>query len=620
LAAVVLTFVLAATHSVLSVAAAGNLEERRKVAPAYEQLKRRAHSNQKVRVIARVDLDAGQRRNVAAINKAKNKLREVMARRSIPVLKQAKKLPLMIFELSEAELDELIDSGLVAQVVEDKLNKPLLGQSIPHIGGDLAHNFGLTGLGAAVAILDTGVDTDHPVFTGRIVEQACFSTKSAINGSSSLCPNNRNTQYGIGAAEACESTVDSGCYHGTHVSAIAAGQHVTYSGVAPAADIIAIQVFSRFSSELVCGTGITSCIRSYDSDMIDGLEYVESLTATYSIASVNISIGGGEYTGYCDAEPHKMAIDDLLASGVATVIASGNDGFNNAVNSPACISTAITVGATQDNNDTIKGWSNSATMVDLLAPGAWIYAAVPGGGYASKAGTSMAAPHVAGAIALLKAHDNTFSVSTMASLLATNAVSVLDAGNGLTFPRIDLASVATVLAGPTELPQLSITAPVNDAVIAIDEGPVNLVATASDSQDGDLSTSVQWVSDVDGAISSPILLTVGPHVLTASVNDSVGFSASDHIAVTVVNKPVTTIISPLNGSVFLESENVSLQASAVDVEDGDISSTTQWSSSLDGVLGVGANLSVSLSSGIHTITATVVDGEGYSPTADAVIV
>jgi subtilisin family serine protease len=229
------------------------------------------------------------------------------------------------------------------------------------------------------------------------------------------------------------------------VAGIVAGKGSSFSGVAKEAQIIAIQVF----------TNISGSIRAYDSDVQKGLERVYALRSTYSIASVNMSLGGGKYTSYCNSDSRKAIIDNLLSVGIATVIASGNDGYTNGVSSPGCIETAITVGATSDGGygaaDTVTSYSNSASMVDLLAPGSLINSSVisSASAYANKHGTSMATPHVAGAFALLKSSKNNMTVQEGLNALLLSGVSVTDSKNGITKKRINVHGAVSSLGSGT---------------------------------------------------------------------------------------------------------------------------------------------------------------------------
>ena len=128
---------------------------------------------------------------------------------------------------------------------------------------------------------------------------------------------------------------------------------------------------------------------------------------------------------------------------VITVISSGNSGQKNGVGFPGCVSTAFTVGATSDVADTVAAFSQSAAMIDVLAPGVDItaeYPTIPGDPndyYITASGTSMAAPHVAGAIATLRAADPDATIAEIESALVATGVPVTDT-NTITRPRIDL--------------------------------------------------------------------------------------------------------------------------------------------------------------------------------------
>lgn len=182
-----------------------------------------------------------------------------------------------------------------------------------------------------------------------------------------------------------------GCRHGTHVAGIAAGRGSAFSGVARDAGIVSVQVFSRFP-RLRGPCSLDECARAYESDVIRALDHVRTIAAARHVAAVNVSLGSGYYTAPCDTDSAKVAIDELLAIGVPTVVASGNDYAADAVAWPACISTAVTVGASTDTAEKVANFTDMSSVVDLLAPGSVITSSVPGGGFAAMEGTSMAAP------------------------------------------------------------------------------------------------------------------------------------------------------------------------------------------------------------------------------------
>ena len=141
---------------------------------------------------------------------------------------------------------------------------------------------------------------------------------------------------------------------------------------------------------------------SFTSDQVAGLEKVLELKDEgVPLVAANLSLGEGLYSAACDDDLRKKVIDSLRAAGVATVIAAGNNGYGVAVAAPACVSSAITVGATTDQ-DGVAAFSNRGALLDLFAPGVSIVSSVPGGKWADMSGTSMAAPHVTGALAVLR--------------------------------------------------------------------------------------------------------------------------------------------------------------------------------------------------------------------------
>lgn len=346
--------------------------------------------------------------------------------------KRFETLPYVVIDADSPLLAHILTQATdVLSIQEDVLLQPSLAQSVPLIGADKAWTAGATGTGQTVAVLDTGVDSTHPFLSGKVVAEACYSTSSW--SSKSLCPNGTSSQTGAGAAKPCAS----GCEHGTHVAGIAAGSGSSFSGVAKNSKIMAVQVFSSLNS------GGKS---AYTSDIIKGLEYVYNQRANYSIAAVNMSLGGGAYTSNCDTDSMKRPIDNLRAVGIATIVASGNESKTNSISSPACISTAISVGATT-KSDVVASYSNSASMLTLLAPGSAISSSVPGGGYSSFNGTSMATPHVAGAWAVLRSHKPTATIAEITDALKSTGKLVTDSRNGIVKPRIQVDAALNKISG-----------------------------------------------------------------------------------------------------------------------------------------------------------------------------
>lgn len=293
---------------------------------------------------------------------------------------------LMAVDATPAQVHALARMPDVVRIHADREEKAQLASSVPAIAGPWFHANRGKGAGTTVAVLDTPVRYDNGHFGTCSTPGAPGCAVVATASFSSQSPEQ---------VIAFEDANDKGS-HGTNVAAIV-------HGAAPDADLVGLNVFYWSESE--------EGLRTTISAQIDALAWVASHAATYDIVAINMSIGGTpEGPATCNTisrfEPIRSLWED---HGILTVISSGNDGEPNAVASPGCISMAVTVGAHFDTElDDYNGscqqtspvereigcFSNLSGMVDILAPGVFIDA----GGY-RKSGTSMAAPHVAGAVA-----------------------------------------------------------------------------------------------------------------------------------------------------------------------------------------------------------------------------
>ncbi|MCA3556105.1 S8 family serine peptidase [Aestuariivirga sp.] len=383
---------------------------------------------------------AAQRRDIASSGASVLRRFAATVARDPDAVKSYSAIPFLAMQVTADELQRLASDPDVVSIAEDGANSPQLAQSGPLVRAPEAWDMGYTGKGQTVAVLDTGVDSKHPFLKGKVVAEACFTWSSCQGGASIV--------KGPGAALPCDGM--SACGHGTQVGGIAAGRNgsskgVTFSGIAKDANLIAIQVFSRLGRLYI----------AWDSDILLAADYVYRLRNTYRIAAINISLGRGAFSGTCDKEsPATTSMYATLNSaGIAVIASSGNDGRTNSISFPACISTVVSVGAVSDSNwglcqgkttaaDKVTCYSNVSSRLSLFAPGSAIISSVPGGRYALLHGTSMAAPHAAGAWAILKSAAPHASVADVLDALRISGKPVTDdrSPSGYTVPRIDIAA------------------------------------------------------------------------------------------------------------------------------------------------------------------------------------
>jgi subtilisin family serine protease len=348
-------------------------------------------------------------------------------------------VPFIAMEVTPAELDRLGADPDVISITPDLVLTTKLMESATLVRAPEAWAAGYTGLGQTIAVIDTGVDRFHPFLSGKVMSEACYTDGA--------CPGGGSSSTASGSGRPCSA---SDCDHGTHVAGIAAGRLPGgLSGIAPDAKIIAIQVFTPVSA-------VESLANL--SDVLKGLERVYALRDSYNISAANMSLGTvATYSSKCDRTFPAMAamIEQLEAAGIATVVSSGNEGVSNGISLPACFSKAVSVGSVSDRNwgtcysaagtpastatDKVACYSNASSMLSLLAPGSYITSSIPYGSYEGKHGTSMAAPHVAGAFALLRERATGASVKTLLDALRSTGKKVTDYRNSrITTPRIDV--------------------------------------------------------------------------------------------------------------------------------------------------------------------------------------
>lgn len=366
-------------------------------------------------------------------------------------------LPYVAVDVTGAQLDALSKSSRVVRIYEDKKMVTFLPEStaLSIVDAATTRAMGYEGQGQTVAILDGGVAKNHTfIGASRVVAEACYSTSG--------CP---VPATGPGTGEPEPGTV---VHHGMHVAGIAAGSNtLTFSGVAPQADIISVRVVDK--------NGGATSIPAFLSDLAAGLNFVYGERNNFDIAAVNLSLGvpGIQYTTSCDSVDTAVvdAINLLDGAGIAVIAASGNDSSTTGISFPACASSVISVGSTGDGSgsiascragvtlpatsvDQVSPFSNSSTILDLLAPGANINSSHGlSSGTCNLRGTSMAAPHVTGAFAVLKsAVPYATKQDVLDALIATGKPVTDTKAPSITKPRIDVYEALLHLQANTSRP------------------------------------------------------------------------------------------------------------------------------------------------------------------------
>ncbi|MBI2141005.1 tandem-95 repeat protein [Candidatus Woesearchaeota archaeon] len=302
---------------------------------------------------------------------------------------------LIVAKVKASELEKITENKKVEMISANREVQAVLSESVPQIEADAFWNAGFKGKGVRVAILDTGIDSSHPMLAGKVIAEKAFTGEdhtTDLNG------------------------------HGTHVAGTVAGTKAaggSYDGVAPDALLMNGKVLSDD------GWGSTAGIVAGINWAVDPDGNPETDDGAKVIS---MSLGGTYNNPY---DPMSMAIKEALEAGVLVIVASGNCGAcglcggYKGVTTPGTSPWAFTVGAVDKSNE-VACFSGGGVIdevgvkPDITAPGVGIKSSVPGG-YSAYQGTSMATPHVSGAAALLLQKNPALSPEQIRSILENTA-------------------------------------------------------------------------------------------------------------------------------------------------------------------------------------------------------
>ncbi|WP_462418248.1 cell wall-binding repeat-containing protein [Kytococcus sp. Marseille-QA3725] len=326
-------------------------------------------------------------------------------------------------KLTPAQAEQLKADPTIAAVGKNGQKKLLEQQDSPQSWGldridqtdlplDDTFTYQATGEGTTAYVIDSGINREHQDFTGRVGE-------------------------GFTPQDDGQGTTDCGG-HGTHVAGTVTG---TESGVAKGAKIEPLKVF-------YCdGSG------GWDEDILGSMDWVLQNASGPSV--INMSLGGPSVPEV-DAL-YDTSIGRLKDAGIVTVVAAGNDAEDACNHSPANSPEAITVGATNED-DSFADYSNYGSCVDVLAPGSGIVSAdaFTNDGFVPMDGTSMAAPHVAGAVSLFLEKNPDATVEEVTEAITSTATQDKITGNLNGSPNL-LLNTTELLGGEEPDPDRSLT-------------------------------------------------------------------------------------------------------------------------------------------------------------------
>lgn len=349
--------------------------------------------------------------------------------------------------VNENELAALRRDPSKKVFVDEASYHTTLDVSAPQIGANnswelIDSGINLTGRGQTVCIIDTGVNYSHAALGG------CYGN----NNASSNCTIIGGYDF---VNDDDDPMDDNG--HGTHVSGIVASTDSTYKGIS-------------FNSKIVMIKALDFNGDGYGGNIAAGIDWCVANASKFNISVISMSLGDNStYNSYCNSNYFAGFINAAVAAGISVVVSAGNcdqigqSSCTTGVSIPACVESATRVGAVNDN-DEVGGTADfmRGDLFELFAPGVGIISTVIEGGFNSKSGTSMAAPHISGAIAIIRQYLQLSGQSKTPGeidLILNNTGKIVDdsLGSGNNFSRINVYS--SLLSLDVDSPNVTLVSP-----------------------------------------------------------------------------------------------------------------------------------------------------------------